>query len=43
MSKKPKFRKISWKAVVDKKDPDRHKKKVEYRFSNDRKFYDKGE
>jgi len=40
---KPKTRKISWRAVVEKADPDRKKRKVEYIFSNGRKFYDRGE
>ena len=39
---KPKMIKISWKAIVEKRDPERHKKKVTYEFSNGRKFYDKG-
>ena len=43
MSKKPKYKKISWKALVDKADPDRYKKKVTYKFSNGKKFYTKGD
>jgi len=38
---KPKTRKISWKALVNKLDPDRKKKKTAYIFSNGRKFKEK--
>ncbi len=39
MSKnKPTFRKINVKALVEKLDPDRKKKKTEYVFSNGREF-----
>lgn len=41
MAKKPKFKKISWKAIVDKADPDRKKRKPEYRFSNGREFLER--
>jgi len=39
---KPKMSKISWRALVDKVDPDRKKRKVEYIFSNGRKFLERG-
>ena len=39
---KVKTRKISWKAVVNKADPERNRRKVAYVFSGGRKFYDKG-
>jgi hypothetical protein len=38
---KPKTTKISWKAIVEKLWPDRHKRKVAYRFSNGREFKEK--
>ena len=40
---KPKMSKRSWRAIVDKADPDRKKRRVIYEFSNGRKFYNKGE
>lgn len=35
---KVKTTKISWKALVNKADPNRKKKQTEYEFSNGRKF-----
>jgi len=42
MSEQVKTKTISLKSIVDKLDPDRKKRKVEYLFSNGRKFIERG-